>query len=136
MCSVRALWPAAECIVVLARGLAGQSTAEYRARVDSLAKLWRPMIATEAAHSAGRAVTPLPRDSARFGNVIVRADSGYEKVSHTAAEHLAPRVEAAYGGFAASVARYQFVVKRLSAKPNTNAVSTGVADSLGAVTLR
>ena len=136
MSSARNLWRATTCIAVLARGLAGQSTADYRQRVDSLAKLWRPMVATEAVQSGKRSAISLPRDSARFGDVIVRTDSGYEKVSHSAAEHLAPRIQAAYGAFGASVARYQFVVKSLSAKPNANVISTGVADSLGAVTLR
>lgn len=136
MCKLGPASRAMACIALLARGLAAQSTVEYRTKVDSLAKLWRPMVTTAAVRAARNASTPLPKDSARFGNVIVRADSGYEKIARAAGKRLAPRVQATYGKFGAAVAREQFVVKAFTGRPSATAVSTGIVDSLGAITMR
>src|SRR4051812_41879614 len=77
-----------------------QSVAEYRARVDSLARLWRPLAAKVTATRVDSSrLGALPPVSFRVGPIAVRTDSMRAPLARRAAEHLVPRVEATYGRF-------------------------------------
>src|SRR5438105_2402076 len=98
--------------VISTRAASGQAAAEYRARVDTLAKIWRPLVTAEnAAKVIAASAAALPKDSVRVGPIIVRADSQDVALGRAAAERLAPSVERRYGRFADRLSRHQFVIR-------------------------
>ena len=119
-------------LVASAGSVGAQSTAEYQHRVDSLAAIWRPLVAANAARkidSAKHAV--LPPDSVSVAPIVVRADTQYAELARTVAEKLAPRVNRAYGAFANVLGQYRFVIRALVKRNGYETVATGVAYPTG-----
>lgn len=117
-------------VLVASRTSQAQSTAAYRAQLDSLVRLWRPLAAAEQ-RLAGDRRTDLPPLAIGIGNVAVRADSVRLEIARRAAERLAPLVERAYGASASRLSAYTFVVLEAG-----NSVIAAIADSSGRVVLR
>jgi hypothetical protein len=125
----------AACAVLTAASSAqAQSVAEYRARVDSLAKIWRPLNAAESKREATRPAE-LPAESLRAGNLIVRSDTATDRLARAAAARLAPLVERAYGASSALLLRHPLVIASTDNR-QVAAVVTSITDSTGQRTLR
>lgn len=109
-----------------------QSTAAYRAQLDSLVRVWRPLEAEEiASRTQPRPASAFPPDSFRVGVVTVRADSQLESIARAAAGQLTARTERKLGGFAQRVGKYQFLLRAKAAGQDTASMVTTIADSMG-----
>lgn len=124
-------------LIALARQSSAQSTAEYRATVDSLANVWRPLVTASAERRRDSVAHPvLPKDSIQVGPIVIRADSQYIDLSRAAAEHLLPRITRTYGRFSSRLGTHQFVVRARGERNGQMVVATAVVDSTGFMSLR
>jgi hypothetical protein len=138
MCNARAI-AVLLVLPIFALRAGAQQTAEYRAKLDSLAAL-RTVAPAKARQvgprAAPAALSAIPRDSIQVGPYIVRAESAYVAIGRATAEGLAPRVERAFGPFASRLARHQFVIRASGGSHAGADLLTGVADSTGTIELR
>lgn len=136
--SVRAI--AAAVLACVSHRAAAQTAAEYRTRVDSLARVWRPLAAQAAVVAKASQDTAhlaaVPHDSLQVGPIIVRTDSGYAELGRTVATRMAPQVEHAYGRFAGRLSAYQFVIRTRGGTAGSSSILTGIVDSTGSTLLR
>ncbi len=120
-----------------AHAASAQTTAAYRARVDSLANVWRPLVAAEATRqtdSVRRAA--LPSDSVRVGPIVVRSDSHYVDLGRSTAEQLLARVKRSYGDVGLRALDHPFVIRERGEMNGQPVIATGIVDSAGVVQLR
>jgi hypothetical protein len=125
---------ASAALLLAARVAGGQSVAEYRARAESLAKIWRPLAAEETKRQGAR-VAELPPESLRVGNLIVRADSQVIGLARSAAERLAPLVEHAYGRSSVRLLAHPLVLVATDNRQIATVI-TSIADSTGRQVIR
>jgi len=124
------VWAAGAIALAGARVSAGQSTAAYRAQLDSLARLWRPLAAAEVReHVAPR--SDVPPVALRVGILSVRTDSADLGIARAAAERLEPMVVRAYGTSADRLSHDLFLLTTTGTP-----LSAAVADSTGRPLLR
>jgi hypothetical protein len=122
-------------LLMAARGYAGaQTTSEYAHRVDSLARVWQSMVASQPVDMD--LVSGLPTSTIRVGPITVLADSQWVGLARNVAERLAPLAARTYGKLAERLRDYQFVLRDKGGVESEASVLSGIVDPAGRERLR
>ena len=96
-------------LAVPTRCVLAQSQAEYRARVEALAPIWR-RVSVEIRHEDSLRVQALPKDTLRVGVFSILVNPGLQELGRTAAEKADMALRGRYGESAEEVRTHRFTL--------------------------